>query len=210
MIRGRIRRAARWRDVRWCAVDLELTGLDPRHDHIIAIGAAPIENGRVVLGQCRYTLVNTDRRSHPGAVLLHKLRVPDIAQAPALDDALEMLLETWRDCVPVFHAAAVEQAFLGPALKRRGVRLPPAADTEAIGRLWLSGHRGELPGRISLEALADGLGQRAEPVHHALGDALTTAQVFISLATLLDARTPQTVGTLLGAGELVNGTRRLA
>ena len=37
--------------------------------------------------------------------------------------------------------------------------------------------------------------------HHALGDALTTAQVFIALATLLDGYGPQTVRTLSLAGQ---------
>ena len=45
------------------------------------------------------------------------------------------------------------------------------------------------------------LGQPAEAPHHALGDALTTAQVFIALASLLDTVAPQTVGSLLTASE---------
>ena len=67
-----------WREANWCAVDLELTGLDPRRDEIIAIGATAVEHGRVVLGKSFYTLVHSSRRSEPGAVLVHKLRVADL------------------------------------------------------------------------------------------------------------------------------------
>jgi DNA polymerase-3 subunit epsilon len=64
--------------------------------------------------------------------------------------------------------------------------------------MWLRERDGVAPeGRLPLTGLAQQLGQRAEPPHHALGDALTTAQAFIALATHLDRVRPQTVGTLL-------------
>ena len=53
----------------------------------------------------------------------------------------------------------------------------------------------------SLTALARSLGLPVHRPHHALGDALTTAQVFIALATLLDGYGPQTVRTLSLAGK---------
>jgi DNA polymerase-3 subunit epsilon len=56
--------------------------------------------------------------------------------------------------------------------------------------------------------LARTLGQPAETPHHALGDALTTAKLFISLASLLDTVAPQTVGSLMDAGERAISARR--
>jgi DNA polymerase III epsilon subunit-like protein len=44
--------------------------------------------------------------------------------------------------------------------------------------------------------MARALGLPAHRPHHADGDALTTAQAFIALATHLDRFTPQTVGSL--------------
>jgi DNA polymerase III subunit epsilon len=196
-----------WRDASWCALDLEMTGLDPRKDEIIAIGAVPIEDGRVVLGGGLYTLVRTARRSEYGAVLVHKLRVPDLADAPPLADAIEQLLGLLAGRVPVVHTAAIERAFLEREFSRRRVRLPAVADTEALGRMWLRHRDGNTPGGLGLGRLAGELGQPAETPHHALGDALTTAKAFIALASLLDTVQPQTVGSLIGAGELA-GARR--
>jgi len=188
-----------WREAAWCALDLEMTGLDPRSDEIIAIGAVPVEEGRVVLGGAMYTLVRASQRSNVGAVLVHKLRLADVADAPPFDRALDRLLEMLSGRVPVFHTAAVERAFLERPFARRHVRLPAAADTDALGRRWLR-HRGESPAQtISLGRLAAALGQPGEVPHHALGDALSTAQVFIALASALDAVEPQTVGSLLAA-----------
>jgi DNA polymerase III subunit epsilon len=205
------RRPARgtpWREARWCALDLELTGLDPRSNDIIAIGAVPIEDGRVVLGGAAYTLVRTDRRSEHGAVLVHKLRLADVADAPSLDEAMELLLELLAGSIPVFHTARVERGFLSPLFSARRLRMPDAADTEVLGRAWLRGRDGEAPSWLSLALLARLLRLPEEPPHHALGDALTTAKSFIALASHLDAVEPQTVGSLLDAGSRAGGWRR--
>jgi DNA polymerase III subunit epsilon len=197
-----------WREASWCAIDLEMTGLDPRSDEIIAVGAVPIDGGRIALGGGVYTLVNSELRSNLGAVLVHKLRVPDLADAPSLDEAMDRILDLLAGTVPVFHTAAVEKAFLTRQFARRRVRLPAAADTEVLGRLWLRQRDGSAPEAISLERLAVALGQPAETPHHALGDALTTAKAFIALASLLDTVAPQTVGSLVGASRPAPVVRR--
>lgn len=202
--------ATDWRSAGWCAVDLEMTGLDPRSDEIVAIGAVPIDGGRIQLGGGMYTLVRASKRSQVGAVLVHKLRLADVVDAPSLDDAINLLLSALCGRVPVFHTAAIETAFLGRQFSRRHVRLPAAADTEALGSRWLAHRDGAAPARgISLSGLARALGQPAETPHHALGDALTTAKVFISLASLLDTVAPQTVGSLVSPRvERLPGGRR--
>ncbi|HEV3389832.1 MAG TPA: 3'-5' exonuclease [Solirubrobacteraceae bacterium] len=197
-----------WRSAGWCAIDLEMTGLDPRSDEIIAVGAVPIDGGRIVLGGGMYTLVNSELRSNLRAVVVHKLRVPDLAGAPPLDEAMDRMLELLSGRVPVFHTAAIETAFLTRQFGRRRVRLPEAADTEVLGRMWLRQRDGSALEGISLTGLANALGQPAETPHHALGDALTTAKAFIALASLLDTVAPQTVGSLVGASRPTSVVRR--
>jgi DNA polymerase-3 subunit epsilon len=197
-----------WRDASWCAIDLEMTGLDPRRDEIIAVGAVPIDGGRIALGGGMYTLVNSELRSNPRAVVVHKLRVPDLVGAPPLDEAMDGMLELLAGSVPVFHTAAIEKAFLTRQFGRRHVRLPEAADTEVLGRMWLRHRDGSAPEGISLTGLAATLGQPAETPHHALGDALTTAKAFIALASLLDTVAPQTVGSLVAASRPAPVARR--
>jgi DNA polymerase III subunit epsilon len=199
--------SAHWRGADWCAVDVELTGLH-RAGEIIAIGAVPIRDGRVILGEVLYTLARPSQSPRSATVLVHKLRSVDLAAAPPLDHAIGLLLETMRGCVPVFHTAAVERRFLGDELRRRRVRIGAAADTEALGRLWLRARDGSCPPALRLAALARALGQPADSPHHALADALTTAQAFISVASLLDAVEPQTVALLVGAEGRLRGARR--
>jgi DNA polymerase-3 subunit epsilon len=196
-----------WRAADWLAVDLELTGLNPRKHEIVAIGAVPIRAGRVALGDPFYTLVRPSHPSEHAAVLLHKLRSEDLADAPPVEAALAALLTRMAGSIPVFHTAAVERAFLGRELRRQWLRMPAAADTEVLGRIWLR-DRGEHVQGLPLTGLARRLGQHAATPHHALGDALTTATAFIALATHLDRARPQTVGTLVRAGDNLAGARR--
>lgn len=189
-----------WREAEWCAIDLELTGLH-RDDEIIAIGAVPVREGALILGEAMYTLARPGRPPRHDAVLVHKLRSADLAQAPPHDEAIDRLLGVLAGRIPVFHSAFVERTFLGREFRRRRMRLPEDVDTEVLGRLWLRVRDGVVPAGLPLARLAATLGQPAADPHHALGDALTTGQAFIALAGLLDARSPQTVQSLRRAGE---------
>jgi DNA polymerase III subunit epsilon len=198
-----------WRAAEWCAIDLELTGLH-RQDEIIAIGAVPIRDGALILGEALYTLVRPERPPHHDAILVHKLRSADLEQAPPLDEAVDRLLDVLAGRVPVFHTSMVERTFLGRELRRRRLRLPDDADTEALGRLWLRVRDGVAPAGLPLARLAAVLGQPAEDPHHALGDALTTGKAFIALASHLEGAGYATVGSLTHAEAPARVTGRFA
>jgi DNA polymerase III subunit epsilon len=187
-----------WREAQWCAIDLELTGLH-RQDEIIAIGAVPIRDGAVMLGEATYTLVRPGRPPRHDSILVHKLRSADLELAPSLDEAVNRLLEVLAGRVPVFHTSMVERTFLGRELRKQRLRLPDDADTEVLGRLWLRVRDGVAPAGLPLARLAAVLGQPAEDPHHALGDALTTAKAFIALASHLAVAGYGTVGALTHA-----------
>jgi len=195
-----------WREAEWCAIDLELTGLG-RAEEIIAIGAVPIREGALMLGEAMYTLARPGRPPRRDAVLVHKLRSADLEQAPKLDAAIDQLLDAMAGRVPVFHTAMVERAFLGRELRRRRLRLPPDADTEVLGRLWLRQRDGVVAPGLSLGRLAAVLGQPAEDPHHALGDALTTGKAFIALARHLEGSGHRTVESFTQAEAELRGLR---
>ena len=92
-------------------------------------------------------------------------------------------------------------------MRRRGLELRnPIVDTAELD-LELRRLARKPPSEhepIALSDLARGLGLPVHRPHHADGDALTTAQAFIALATHLEAFEPQTLGTLARA----SGTKR--
>lgn len=188
-----------WRQASYCVVDLELTGLDPRHDSIISFGAIPVEGGRVVVGDSRTGLCRPSTPLRPESIVIHGLRRVDLANAPGPKSALEPLLDAMAGRILVAHSSWVESAFLRRALRPLGVRLRgPVIDTLQLGAVF--GARAGRPLGEDLAELATSLGLPVHREHDALGDALTTAQVFIALATLLDRNTPETVATLAGVG----------
>jgi len=188
-----------WRLGHYCVVDLELSGLDPQVDEIISFAAVPVNAGRVTVGAAVSGLVRPTKPVAPASVLVHGLRTRDLSDAPVHDDALQPLLAAMTGRVLVAHEAWVEEAFLSRALARQGVRLRgPVIDTYQLARLWAGlGQRPRVPHDLS--ALAVHLGLPVHRPHQAMGDALTTAQLFITLATLLEVVTSETVSSLVNA-----------
>ena len=202
------RGATPWRTASYCAVDLELSGLDPRRDEIIAFGAIPIDAARVRPGDTVAGLVRPERGPSEASIRVHGLRAADLAGAPALELAIDPLLAAMAGRVPVVHVASVERGFLRPALRRLGLRMHrPMIDTSVLGSIWLHERDGAPSRTLSLGELAGALGLPAHSPHDATGDALTTAQVFLALATHLDAMRPESVRSLATAGRRLEAMR---
>ena len=187
-----------WRVARWAVVDLETTGLDPAADEIIAIAIVPIDGGRVQPGRAFYSLVRPANPPAAESIRIHGIRPSDLEAAPALGEILDDVLVALRGRLVVAHAAFVEQGFLEPVLATRGVGLRgPVADTRQLGRVWLAERDpGTKAPLLQLGTLAQALGLPVHREHHALGDALTTAQVFLALASHLEHRGGLSVKTL--------------
>ena len=171
-----------WREVEYAVVDLETTGLDLKRDEIVSYGAAVVRDGRIIVAEDTYAQVSPSCDLSPESVCVHTLRQVDVANAPPLADAVAVLAPLISGRVLVAHASWIEESFLTRAFRRNGAALnSPIVDTAAMARahgLAPSRSRGE----PELESLA---GQLRVPVvspHHALGDAITTAEVFLALA----------------------------
>ena len=192
---------AGWREARYCVVDLELSGLDPHRDEIISFGALPVADGRIRLDGAVHGLVRPTQPPAEAAIRVHGLLAADLANAPPLAQALAPLLAAMSGRVLVAHHAAVERAFLGAALRSLGVRpRGPIIDTALLARLWLAERDGVPPSPMSLGGLARACSLPVHSPHTAIGDALTTAQLFIATADHLDAVRPETVRRLARAG----------
>jgi DNA polymerase III subunit epsilon len=189
-------------------VDLETTGLDPRRDGVISFAAVPVAGGRIAVGETVTGLVRPAAPPPPPSIEVHGLRAQDLAAAAPPPGALEPLVRAMRDRILVAHVAGIERAFLRPHLRLPERWLPRrAVDTALLWRL-LGIHRGEGdPGPCSLAELAASLGLPAHRPHDAEGDALTTAQAFLALATHLEAHGRGTVAALTGAGWFVRAWR---
>ena len=195
-----------WRAARFLVVDVETTGLDPERDEVISFAALPVEGGRVLAAGAVSGLVRPLTPPPAESVQIHGLREADLDAAPRAPEALAPLAAALPGRVPVAHAAWVERSFLRPQLRALSARAPRRyVDTALLWRV-LCIQRGERdPGWCELSALAAALSLPAHRPHEADGDALTTAQAFIALATHLEPHGRASVRALTGAGWQLRG-----
>jgi DNA polymerase III subunit epsilon len=199
-----------WREVSYSVIDFETTGLDPSTDEIISFAAFTVSEGKVSLHDSRYALVRPTRMPDADSIRIHGLREVDLADAPPLSARIDSLLEALTGRVLVAHVAEIETGFLSAALGAHGLNFRnPMVDTAALAvelsrlrRRSPPVDRDEAPGGIAISSpglgeLARSLGLPVHRPHHADGDALTTAQVFLALATHLEAFHPVTLGALV-------------
>lgn len=185
-----------WRRAQFAVVDLETTGLDPRRDEIVSFASVPIDDGRIRVSGIATATIRPTEMPPPETIRIHGLRPADLAEAPALPEVLDRILGALTGRYLVAHVAWIERGFLDAALRPTGLRAPkPVLDTAAIAGHMID--RAQPPDRPV--ELGDAARRFDLPVHRphvAEGDALTTAQLFLALATRLDQRAEQTVASL--------------
>ena len=199
---------ASWRSGRFVVVDIETTGLDPRRDEVLSFAAVPIEHARILAGETVAGLIRPETAPPASSIAIHGLRAADLAAAPPAPEALAPLADALRGRIPVAHAAWVERDFLRPRLRALGFALPRRiVDTRVLWRALCIARGDGDPGPRALSAIAGALELPSHRPHVAEGDALTTAQVFLALATHLEGMGRGSVRALTGANRRVRAHR---
>lgn len=192
-----------WRDIDYCAIDLETTGLNFKTDEIISIGAAQIQSSRIITHANYYREVRPHRMPSPSSIRIHGIRAVDLESAPLIEEVIPEFAERLRGRVVIAHAAWVENAFLKELLKTVNLDFSKKLiDTAGLARTC-GVVEVDLDHEPSLEYLAKTLKLPAYSPHHALGDALTTAIIFLALATELERRKFEKGKSILTLGELL-------
>ncbi len=89
------------RDVRFVVLDTETTGLDPRKDRIVTIGAVAVRDGDIVLGDCFEALLKL--RYNTAAVTVHGITREQSMSGVDEREALARFREYLGDGVIVGH-----------------------------------------------------------------------------------------------------------
>jgi DNA polymerase-3 subunit epsilon len=188
-----------------CVVfDTETTGLAPESgDRVVSIAAVRVRAGAVRRGETFDALVNPGRLIPPPSVKFHGITDEMVAGAPVIDVVLPAFLRFADGAVLIGHQVWFDLRFLTIAAARLG--LPPPSRAHAVLDTLLLSEvvHGRLEGH-GLDVVAQRLGVEVRGRHSALGDALTTAEVFVRLLPLLTKRGIRTLGQALAA------TRRAA
>lgn len=189
--------AADARALPYLVLDLETTGLHPRSDAIVSLGWVPITNGRIALSGARHLPLALRRSVHESATV-HHLRDADLAGGWPLKDALQHLLRALEGRVLVVHHAPLDVRFLDAACRQH---LGAPLLVRVVDTLDLARRRQRSPG-VDAEALRLGAvraahGLPAYPAHHALSDALATAELWLALQSVWAGAAPLPLRTVL-------------
>ncbi len=187
------------------ALDIETTGLDPRRHAIVSVGVVPFTLARIPLRERRYWVLKPVRELTEQSVTLHRITHAEVEDAPDLAEILPELLEVLKGRVTVVHYRQIERPFLDSGIQARlgeGLRFPMIDTMSLEARLhrqslWARFRRwlGRPPVSIRLHNSRERYGLPAYQGHHALVDALATAELL--QAQVASRYSPQTpVGEL--------------
>ncbi|MCL6635561.1 MAG: 3'-5' exonuclease [Peptococcaceae bacterium] len=169
------------KELNYAVIDLETTGLSPRgSDEIISIGAVLIQNGRIRPEPLFHRLVNPRRDIPEQVASLTGITSDMVRNAADIFDVLPDFLRFIDSRVVVGHWVHFDLCFLNKKLELCRARINNVSvDTCNIARAVLPGWND-----YTLDYLLAHYRLGHDGRHTALGDAVLTARLFL---TLLDA-----------------------
>jgi DNA polymerase III subunit epsilon len=187
------------------AMDVETTGLNPAKDGIVSIGLVPLTLDRISSSRSKHWIVQPHVPLADKSVTLHGITHSQLKGAPSLVEILDSLLSAIAGHVLVVHCRAIERSFLNNALTQlihQSIEMPMIDTMEIEARLyrnqpaiswWDRWFHKRQQQKISIR-LADSRARYGLPFyepHHALTDALATAELFqAQLAHRFNPQTP--------------------
>lgn len=181
-------------------VDVETSGLDPRRDRLLAIGACPLRADKLLVGSSFERILYQKEVSTKENILVHGIAPDEQAGGIPPEQALIEFLEYTGKSVLVAYHAMFDYTVLDRAARAAlGVRFPhrwldlahlaPALVPEAY-----------LP-HASLDDWLYRFNIRVQTRHRAVDDVIATGELMLILLKKAARRRNQTVGTLLAEAD---------
>lgn len=160
----------------YVCLDLETTGLDPKTDKIIEIGAVRVSSGEIA--DTFQSFVNPGRMLPSKITELTGICDEDLKNAPAIEEVLPLFLEFAGDACLLGHSVIFDYSFMKKAVvntdgKNKYEKM--GIDTLKIARKHLASLESR---RLSYLCAYYGIEQKA---HRALGDAMATHLLYQKL-----------------------------
>jgi DNA polymerase III subunit epsilon len=191
----------------YVVIDTELTGLNPKKDSIISIGAVKMSGGRIKLNETFHSLIRPETVIRRSSILIHEITPSDVEKKPSADVVIRNFLDFCGESVIVGHFLSLDLSFLNKQMKELFNRTVqgPVIDTFRIYS-WMKecgdsySHFGNGDGATDLFSVAQKFEIRVSDAHDALMDAFVTAQLFQRFLAFLPGMGVRTMKELLMIG----------
>ena len=169
-------------DLTFTVFDTETTGLDPGGgDRIISIGAVRIVRLQMLTEERFDHLINPERDIPASTIKIHGIDNRMVRSKPNIGKILPMFQQFVADTILVAHNAAFDMRMLQTYEDQVGIQFSnPVLDTLLLSAVLHPAHE-----RHNLKEIANRLGVEIVGRHTAIGDATTTAMLFLKMIPLL-------------------------
>jgi DNA polymerase-3 subunit epsilon len=164
------------KSAKFCAIDIETTGLDPKKNEMIALACVPIVHLRILVRDTFYTLIKPRRYSFQ-AMRYHGISKDNLMDAPAFEEVADGILKI-LDGVLVGHSVEFDFSFLKKSFKTAGVNFKRECLDIAMVERWLRKKRRVADGDVGFDAMMKFYGLKQHYRHNASADAFFAAQIF--------------------------------
>ena len=167
-------------EARWIVIDCETSGLDPKRDRLLSVGAVSVRGRRLALAEAYGAVIAQAQPSAPENIVIHGIGGEAQRSGRAAGEVLRELGAFTAGGIPVAFHAPFDAEILRRACK--------SADAPALPRRWLDLAQlapalfaGRQPGRGELDDWLARFGIAPQARHDALGDAFAAAQLLLAL-----------------------------
>lgn len=205
---GDIKKSLPIRECPFVVFDTELSGLDPRKDFIVSVGAIKMTGKTINISKEFYRLVKPAGMMTNKNIEIHGITPGELEKQESMDAVLPDFLDFIRDAVLVGHFVNIDINFMNAALEQvHNTKLAnPALDTYDIHE-WLYKNGVEFKrhyqgGSTSTDlfSIAQQYGITIDTAHDSLKDAFVTAQLFQKFLYFVQAEGVRTLDDLLDIG----------
>ena len=175
--------------LRYVVLDTETTGLDPKRDRIITIGAVAVMDGEILLEDSFEAMLKIEYNG--SSVAVHGITRDEAAGGMEEREAMELFLCYLGDSTIVGHHIGHDIEALNCASERHFGRRMTTPHLDTMDLTLTLEERGAFPGHaptqdFSLDGLCARFGITPHDRHTAGGDAFLTAQIFLRLLRIAE------------------------
>jgi DNA polymerase-3 subunit epsilon len=166
------------------SLDCETSGLDPRKDAIISVGAVRLDGCRIQTSEALDLTLGPPETLDPESVTVHRLRKQDLQGGLAVEDAMRRVLEFVGNRPILGYHVAFDAAIIDRHIEPLfGFRLPnPLIELADVYLRRCGRPDSGLEADLRLETIAARLGLPVPKGRHtALKDAVFTAALYVRL-----------------------------